>query len=177
MCIYTSIEWQENRIVVACVFASPFFVLLWTGSLKLSDETSTNLPTSLMQRVAKALTFAARGYKMSATKELGGAVFSEESVSMGKEFCNVVLVRNIEFYSTHEEDIMPFYGHAHIAYVPKSGQVIGLSKFARITEVSNWKPFFLSAVPIAFIHCIKRLFVDNTCLMCFDTINAALHEQ
>jgi GTP cyclohydrolase I len=87
------------------------------------------------QRVAKAMMFAASGYSKCVTKELGSAVFSEESVSLGKEFSNVVLVRDIEFHSTHEADLMPFYGRVHVAYVPKNGKVIGLSKFARITEV------------------------------------------
>lgn len=88
------------------------------------------------KRVAKAMAYSVRGYQGSASAELGTALFTEEAVALGtEEHANIVLVRDIEFFSTHAQDLMPFYGRAHVAYIPKSGQVVGLSKFARITEV------------------------------------------
>ncbi|KAK3251126.1 hypothetical protein CYMTET_30729 [Cymbomonas tetramitiformis] len=85
------------------------------------------------KRVAKAMAFAARGYRMCAAEELGGAVFSEGS-SVGDQG-NLVLVRDVELFSTHRSDLMPFFGRVHLAYVPSHGRVVGLSKFARIAEV------------------------------------------
>jgi GTP cyclohydrolase I len=60
------------------------------------------------QRVAKALQYATRGYRMSPAEELGQAVFAEEAVALGdaaQQLGNVVLVRDIEFYSTHKVPI------------------------------------------------------------------------
>lgn len=79
------------------------------------------------ERVDAALRWLTRGYGMSVAAEVGDAVFPEEHASM-------ILVRDIELYSMCEHHMLPFFGRAHVAYVP-NGRIVGLSKLPRIVEV------------------------------------------
>jgi GTP cyclohydrolase IA len=79
------------------------------------------------QRVADSLTWLTRGYTMDLNEVVGDAVFSEDHD-------NMVLVRDIEFYSMCEHHMLPFFSKAHIAYIP-DGTIIGLSKLPRIVEM------------------------------------------
>jgi GTP cyclohydrolase I len=79
------------------------------------------------ERVAKAMSFLTSGYRTDPEKMLNGALFSSESEEM-------VLVRDIELYSLCEHHLLPFFGKAHIAYLPK-GKIIGLSKLPRIVDM------------------------------------------
>ena len=79
------------------------------------------------ERVAKSLAWLTRGYGLEAADVVGDAVFEEEHESM-------VMVRDIELYSMCEHHMLPFYGKAHIAYIP-DGHIVGLSKLPRIVEV------------------------------------------
>jgi GTP cyclohydrolase IA len=78
-------------------------------------------------RMQKSLAFLTRGYQQSATEILRGALFDVE-------YDEMVIVRDIEFYSLCEHHMLPFFGKAHVAYIPK-GKVIGLSKVARLVDV------------------------------------------
>ena len=79
------------------------------------------------ERVAKAMSWLTRGYGMDVADVVGDAVFDEPHASM-------VMVRDIEFYSMCEHHMLPFFGRAHIAYIP-NGKIVGLSKLPRIVEV------------------------------------------
>jgi GTP cyclohydrolase I len=79
------------------------------------------------QRVANSLTWLTRGYDMDVRDVVGDAVFSENHSSM-------VMVRDIELYSMCEHHMLPFFGRAHIAYIP-DGKIIGLSKLPRIVDM------------------------------------------
>ena len=79
------------------------------------------------QRCAKAIQFLTQGYKMNADKIIKGALFNEE-------YNQMVLIKDVELYSLCEHHLLPFFGKAHIAYIP-NGQIVGLSKIPRIVNV------------------------------------------
>jgi GTP cyclohydrolase I len=79
------------------------------------------------QRVETALRWLTRGYDVSVEDIIGDAIFIEDHEEM-------ILVRDIEMYSLCEHHLLPFFGRAHVAYVP-NGRLIGLSKLPRIVEV------------------------------------------
>ncbi len=79
------------------------------------------------RRVAKALEFFTKGNREDVTEVLNGAVFSEK-------YSEMVVVKDIDFFSMCEHHLLPFFGRAHVAYIP-SGKILGLSKIPRIVEV------------------------------------------
>ena len=78
-------------------------------------------------RVAKAWKFFSNGYKQNLDDIINNAIFNEDSKDM-------VVVRNVEFFSLCEHHLLPFFGKAHVAYIP-DGKVIGLSKIPRIIDM------------------------------------------
>jgi GTP cyclohydrolase I len=79
------------------------------------------------KRVRKSLAFLTQGYELAPRDVLGTAIFAEDYDAM-------VVVRDIEFYSLCEHHLLPFFGRAHVAYIP-NGKILGLSKVARIVDV------------------------------------------
>lgn len=78
-------------------------------------------------RVSKSLQFLTKGYNEDPYKVINDALFEEDIDEM-------VVVKDIEFYSLCEHHMLPFFGRAHVAYIPK-GKIIGLSKVARLVEI------------------------------------------
>jgi GTP cyclohydrolase I len=79
------------------------------------------------QRVANSMTFLTQGYSSSAEQVVGKGIFKEEHD-------NMIMVRDIELYSLCEHHMLPFFGKAHVAYIP-NGKIVGLSKIPRIVDV------------------------------------------
>jgi GTP cyclohydrolase I len=79
------------------------------------------------ERMEKSMAFLTRGYKMDVTEVLHNALFDVD-------YDEMVIVKDIEFFSQCEHHLLPFFGKAHIAYVP-DGKVIGLSKIPRLVDV------------------------------------------
>jgi GTP cyclohydrolase I len=79
------------------------------------------------ERVAKSLHYMTQGYQLDALQILKSAVFDEHHSEM-------VIVKDIELYSLCEHHMLPFYGRAHIGYIP-NGKITGLSKLARVVDV------------------------------------------
>lgn len=79
------------------------------------------------ERVAKSMSFLTNGYKENPSEILTSAMFAES-------YSQMVLVKDIELYSLCEHHMLPFFGKAHIAYIP-DGHIVGLSKIPRIVDV------------------------------------------
>ncbi len=79
------------------------------------------------QRVAQALSFLTRGYEMDPAKVINDALFTEEYEEM-------IVQKDIDFYSLCEHHMLPFFGKAHVAYIPHH-KIVGISKLARLVDV------------------------------------------
>ena len=79
------------------------------------------------ERVARSLKFLTRGYTQDINEVINGAIFTQDCDDM-------VIVKDIEFYSLCEHHMLPFFGKCHIGYIPK-GRVFGVSKLARLVDV------------------------------------------
>jgi len=79
------------------------------------------------RRVAEALRFLTRGYGQDIGTLLNGAIFTED-------YDDMVVVKDIEFHSLCEHHMLPFFGRAHIAYIP-NGKIVGLSKIPRLVDM------------------------------------------
>jgi GTP cyclohydrolase I len=94
---------------------------------EIGEDTGRDGLEQTPDRVAKALRFFTQGYRQNAREVLGEALFDVS-------YDEMVLVKDIEFYSLCEHHVLPFLGRAHVAYIP-NGKVLGLSKIARLVEM------------------------------------------
>ena len=78
-------------------------------------------------RVARSMRFLTQGYQQDPEEVIGGALFTEQYEEM-------IVIKDIDFYSLCEHHMLPFFGKAHVAYIP-SGRIVGISKIARLVEV------------------------------------------
>ena len=109
------------------VYDDEFEALIREMLLRVGEDPQREGLARTPLRVAKAMDFLTSGYDTTPEDVVRGAVFEEDCDEM-------VLVRDIEFYSLCEHHILPFFGRAHVAYVP-NGKVVGLSKVARVVDV------------------------------------------
>ena len=100
------------------------------------------------ERAAKALQFLTKGYEEDAEAIMQSALFREE-------YNEMVIVKDIEFYSLCEHHMLPFLGKAHIAYIP-DGYIVGLSKLPRIVEVFSRRLQVQERLTHQILHCIQH---------------------
>jgi GTP cyclohydrolase IA len=100
------------------------------------------------ERLAKAMQFATQGYKIDAHAILNSAKFHEEISEM-------IIVKDIELYSLCEHHMLPFFGKAHIAYIP-NGWITGLSKLARVVDVFARRLQVQERLTTQILHAIKE---------------------
>ncbi|MFN8323749.1 MAG: GTP cyclohydrolase I FolE [Chitinophagales bacterium] len=93
----------------------------------LGEDVNRNGLEKTPERASKAMHFLTQGYHLDAQAILRGAIFEENHNQM-------VIVKDIELFSLCEHHLLPFYGRAHIAYIP-DGKIVGLSKLARVVDV------------------------------------------
>jgi GTP cyclohydrolase I len=106
---------------------APFEDLVAEMIRRLGDDPDRAGMLKTPERVAESMRFLTKGYLETPQEVLGDALFEEAHR-------NMVVVKDIELYSLCEHHLLPFFGKAHVAYIP-NGQIVGLSKVARLVEV------------------------------------------
>lgn len=100
------------------------------------------------ERVAKALQFLTKGYNVNPEDILKSALFHEE-------YSEMVIVKDIEVYSMCEHHMLPFFGKAHIAYIP-NGTIVGLSKIPRVVDAFSRRLQVQERLTIEIRDCIQK---------------------
>ena len=100
------------------------------------------------ERVAKALQFLTKGYQQNPDEILKSALFHED-------YSEMVIVKDIEVYSQCEHHMLPFFGKAHIAYIP-NGKIVGLSKIPRIVDAYARRLQVQERLTLQIRDCIER---------------------
>ena len=100
------------------------------------------------ERVAKALQFLTHGYALNPDEILKSALFKEQ-------YSEMVIVKNIEVYSMCEHHMLPFFGKAHVAYIP-NGTIVGLSKIPRVVDAYSRRLQVQERLTIEIRDCIQR---------------------
>ena len=100
------------------------------------------------ERVAKAMKFLTNGYEINPDDIVKQAIFHEE-------YSEMVLVKDIEIYSLCEHHVLPFFGKAHIAYIP-DGKIVGLSKIPRVVDSYSRRLQVQERLTIEIRDCLQR---------------------
>jgi GTP cyclohydrolase I len=100
------------------------------------------------ERVAKAMQVLTRGYTMDPQKVLTDALFKEE-------YSQMVIVKDIDFFSLCEHHLIPFYGKVHVAYIP-NGYITGLSKIARVVDIYSHRLQVQERMTLQIKECIEQ---------------------
>lgn len=100
------------------------------------------------ERVAKAMQFLTHGYDLNPDEIVGQAIFHEA-------YSEMVIVKDIELYSLCEHHMLPFFGKAHVAYIP-DGKIVGLSKIPRVVDAYSRRLQVQERLTIEIRDCIQR---------------------
>jgi GTP cyclohydrolase I len=105
------------------------------------------------ERVAKAMKYLTHGYEINPDEIINQAIFHEE-------YSEMVLVKDIDIYSMCEHHMLPFFGKAHIAYIP-DGKIVGLSKLPRVVDAYSRRLQVQERLTIEIRDCIQRTLVPK----------------
>lgn len=100
------------------------------------------------ERAAKAMQFLTQGYHQNPEEVLTSAMFRED-------YSEMVIVKDIELYSLCEHHILPFFGKAHVAYIP-NGHIVGLSKIPRVIDIFSRRLQVQERLTHEVLHCIQN---------------------
>ncbi len=117
---------EENKLDISQVTTERLESLYSETITLLGEDVSRQGLIDTPKRVAKAMQFMLKGYDEDPVAILKSAMFEED-------YSQMVLVKDIELYSLCEHHMLPFFGKAHIAYIP-SGRIVGLSKIPRVVD-------------------------------------------
>jgi len=109
------------------IYNNPMQDLIQRLLIELGEDPTREGLVKTPKRVDKALRFLTSGYQADIDETLNGALFSVD-------YSEMVIVRDIDFYSMCEHHLLPFFGKCHVAYIP-NGKVIGLSKIPRLVDI------------------------------------------
>ena len=109
------------------IYSEPMQDLIQRLLIELGEDPTREGLVKTPRRVDKALRFLTSGYQADIDAMLNGALFSVD-------YSEMVIVRDIDFYSMCEHHLLPFFGKCHVAYIP-NGKVIGLSKIPRVVDI------------------------------------------
>ena len=119
---------KNHQIDDDSLTVDPQFEALYTKILEqIGEDPEREGLIRTPRRAARALQFLTEGYHQNVDKVLNGAIFTEE-------YDEMVIVKDIEFFSTCEHHILPFFGKCHVGYIPHD-KIIGLSKIPRIVDI------------------------------------------
>ncbi|HYD90995.1 MAG TPA: GTP cyclohydrolase I FolE, partial [Flavobacterium sp.] len=99
-------------------------------------------------RVAKAMQFLTHGYKLDPYKIMEAAIFHES-------YSEMIIIKDIELYSLCEHHLLPFFGKAHVAYIP-NGRIVGLSKIARVVDVFARRLQVQERLTTQIMECVQK---------------------
>jgi len=114
----------------------------------IGEDTSREGLDKTPERVAKAMQFLLQGYQMDPVEILQSAMFKED-------YRQMVIVKDIEIYSMCEHHLLPFFGKAHVAYIP-NGTITGLSKIARVVDVFARRLQVQERLTMQIKECIQK---------------------
>ncbi len=114
----------------------------------LGEDTEREGLVKTPMRVAKAMQVLTRGYYQDAHKVLTDALFEEK-------YDQMVIVKDIDFFSMCEHHMLPFYGKAHVAYIP-NGYITGLSKIARVVDIFSHRLQVQERMTLQIKECIQE---------------------
>ena len=114
----------------------------------LGEDTSREGLLKTPDRIAKAMMFLTKGYEQDPHKILSSAIFKEDYKQM-------VIVKDIDFFSLCEHHMLPFFGKAHVAYIPNE-HITGLSKIARVVDVFSRRMQIQERLTTQIKECIQK---------------------